>query len=240
MNTNLKFARLAGVLYLIVVFGGIFAEMGVRSSIIVPGNAAATVQNVMENKALFRIGFVSDLVAHTFYFLLAFALYWLLKATTPKAALLFLFIVAIGTAILCFNMLNQFMALLLLTDADYMQAFGSDQLSAQAMLFTDLHKYGYLIAQIFYGGWLLPLGYAVYKSGYFPRMLGVLLMAGAVTYLMDFLGIFLVPGYGTSSNMLVLIPAVIAEMSFCGWLVIKGAHSAAPKQAATPFTALAH
>lgn len=140
MNTNTKAARIAGVLYVLVIIGGVFAEFFIRSNLIVAGDTAATIDNLRSNEALFRIGFISDLVAHTCYFLLAFVLYTLLKPVQHDIALLFLLIVVIAAPLLCLNMLNQFMALLILTEANYLSAFTAAQVDALVMLFLDLHK----------------------------------------------------------------------------------------------------
>lgn len=239
MNTNTKTARMAGILYVLVIIGGVFAEFFIRSNLIVAGDTAATIDNLRSNEALFRLGFISDLVAHTCYFLLAFALYTLLKPVQHDIALLFLLIVVIAAPLLCLNMLNQFMALLLLTEANYLSAFTTAQVDALVMLFLDLHKYGYLIGQIFYGGWLLPLGYVVYKSGYFPKLLGGLLMVAAVGYLLDFLRAFLLPDADAALAGILLSPAVIGEFSFCLWLLVKGTSRAKTNAGYVPETASA-
>lgn len=239
MNTNTKTARIAGILYVLVIIGGVFAEFFVRSKLIVAGDTAATIDNLRSNEGLFRIGFISDLVAHTCYFLLAFVLYTLLKPVQHDIALLFLLIVVIAAPLLCLNMLNQFMALLILTEANYLSAFTAAQIDALVMLFLDLHKYGYLIGQIFYGGWLFPLGYVVYKSGYFPKMLGALLMVASVGYVLDFFRAFLFPDADPALAGILLAPAVIGEFSFCLWLLVKGANSAKANAGFVPETASA-
>lgn len=239
MNTNAKTARIAGILYVLVIIGGVFAEFVVRSNLIVAGATSATIDNLRSNEALFRIGFISDLVAHTCYFLLAFVLYTLLKPVQHDIALLFLLIVVIAAPLLCLNMLNQFMALLILTEANYLSAFTAAQVDALVMLFLDLHKYGYLIGQIFYGGWLFPLGYVVYKSGYFPKLLGRLLMVASVGYVLDFFRAFLLPDADAALSGILLAPSVIAEFSFCLWLLVKGANPAKVNAGFVPETASA-
>jgi hypothetical protein len=215
-------ARIAGFLYPIVIIAGIFSEFFVRSSLIVPRDAAVTVKHILTSEWLFRISHVSDLIAHTCYFLLALALYVLLKPVNKNLALLFVFIVAISVAILCINMLNHFAALLLLSGAGYLKVFEAEQLHALALFFLNLHTYGYLIAQIFYGGWLLPLGYLVFKSGYFPRILGILLVIASFSYLIDFLTQIFFPDYVAIISPIVVMPAAIAEILFALWLLLKG------------------
>ncbi len=223
MNTNAQTARFAGLLYLIVIICGVFAEFFVRASLIVPGDATQTANQIMASESLFRLGFVSDLVMMTAYLMLAFTLYVLLKPIGKNLALLFLLFTLAGVAIMCLNMLNQFSALLLLSGADYLNVYDANELNAQVLFFLNMHKYGYSIAQIFFGLWLFPLGYLVYQSGYFPKILGVLLMVASIAHLIEFFIIFLFPTYTEAVSGVLDIPIIIGEFSFCLWLVIRGA-----------------
>ena len=128
----------------------------------------------------------------------------------------------IGVPIMCINMLNHFASLYVLSGADYLSVFSVEQLNALALFFLNLHNYGYIIAQVFTGTWLLPLGYLVYKSGYFPRILGLLLMIAGVGYLVDLFVKFLLPDYADLIEAIVLTPASIGELSFLLWLLIRG------------------
>jgi len=224
MNSNRKTARIAGFLYLMLIVFGIFAEFFVRQSLIVPGDAAETAHNILASESLFRLGFMSDLIMSTCWLLLVLALYVLLKPVNKNFASLMVLFVLAGVAIQCINMLNQFATLLLLSGADYLKVFQADQLRALAMFFLNLHKYGYSSAGIFHGLWLFPLGYLVFKSGYFPRILGVLLIIGCFGFLVDTFTIFLFPSYEATilQSILSTLP-IIGEFSFCGWLLIKGA-----------------
>jgi hypothetical protein len=216
MNPN-KIARVAGILYLIIFCLGIFAELFVRQSLIVPGDAATTVNNIMASESLFRLSLVSDLIRHTFLILLPLVLYKLLKPVNKDIALLMVIFALAGVPISMLNMLNHFAALLLLSGADYLTAFEADQLQAQVMFFLDLQKYGAFIPQ-FLGLWLLPLGYLVLKSGFLPRILGILLMIGCFGYLIDAVLFFL---FANSAATLSLF-AFIGELLFALWLLIKG------------------
>ena len=221
MNSIKKTARTAGFLYLIMAITGIFGEY-VRSTLIVYGDAAATASNIMASESLFRIGFISDLTMITCYFLTACVLYMLLKPVNKNIALLFVLFTLGSVSVLFINALNQFATLLLLSGAGYLTIFGADQLNALAMLFLNLHKYGYTIAQIFFGLWLLPLGYLIFKSGYFPRILGILVMIACFGHLLEFFQVFLFPGYEVIAYP-GLVAAMIGEFSFMFWLLIKGA-----------------
>ena len=217
-----KTARLAGFLYLMVIVFGVLAEFFVRQRLIVPGDATTTANNIMASESLFRIGFVSDLIQVTFWLLLPLPLYKLLKSVNKNHASLMVIFVLVGVAIQCLNMLNQFAALLLLGGADYLKVFEANQLHALAMFFLNLHKYGYIIPQIFHGLWLLPLGFLVFKSGSFPRVFGVLLIIACFSFLVDEFGRFLLPNYGETIALVFGLLTVIGEFSFCGWLLIRG------------------
>jgi hypothetical protein len=216
-----KLARLAGILYLLVSVAAGFAQ-SFRTSIIVPGDAAATVHNILASQSLFRLSFVSDLFAQVCQILLILALYALLKPVSKNYALLTLLFVVAYVPMVCINMLNQFAALMVLSGADYLKVFSADQVNALVMLFLDLHKYGYSIVGMFFGLWLLPLGYLVFKSGYFPKILGVLLMIGCFGYLIQFVEVFLFPGHDVITYPGLAI-ATVAELAFAFWLLIKGA-----------------
>lgn len=220
MNSK-KLSRIAGVLYLLVIVFGAFAEVGVRASLIVPGDAAETATRIMASGSLLRIGFMSDLIMMTCYFLLAFTLYILLKPADNNLSLLFVLFTLASVAIMSLNMLNQFAALLLLSGADYLSVFSIDQLQALALFFLDLHKYGYFIAQIFFGLWLLPLGYVGFKSGYFPKVLGLFVMLACFGHLIQYFQVFLFPDYEAVTYPGLAI-ATIGEFSLCFWLLIKG------------------
>ena len=217
-----KAARVAGVLYLLVIIAGIFAHLIVRASLIVTGDAAATAKNIMDSELLFRLGFVSDIIAMMCWFLLGFALYVLLKPVNKNLALLMVLSFLAGVPIMMLNLLNHFAALLLLSGDNYLTVFTTDQLHAQVLFYLNLHEHGYIISAIFTSFCLLPLGYLVLKSGYFPRVLGVLLIIGPIFGLIDHFAVFLFPSFADFS-MLVTLPLTIAEFSTCGWLLLKGA-----------------
>lgn len=173
MNSIKNTARIAGFLYLMYFATSIIAELFGR---FVSEDAQAIVNYIIAHESLFRIGFVISLFSLVFFVLAAWTLFVLLKPVNKNIALLFLLLNLGGFAILCFSMLNLFASLLLLSGADYLKVFQPDQLKAQAMLFISLYKTGYIIAQIPYSIWLLPLGYLVFKSDFLPKILGILLI----------------------------------------------------------------
>ena len=215
-------ARTAGLFYLLVAVCGGFAELYVRDRIVVPGNAAETARNLLASENLFRFALISDLIMVTSYLLLGLTLYALLQSVDENMARFMVAFNLIGVPVMGLNMLNHFASLYVLSGADYLNVFSAEQLNAWSLFFLDLHRYGYVIAQVSTGSWLLPLGYLVYKSGLFPRMIGTLLMLASVGYLLDLFAQFLLPNYADVIEVVALTPASIAELVFLSWLLIKG------------------
>jgi len=226
MNTNKKTAKIAGLMYLGNIIFGIFAQV-IRSRLIVPGDVATTAKNIMASEWLFRIGFVSDLIMVTFYLLMGLAFYVLLKPVNKTVALLMLLLNLAGVPMLGINMLNQFATLHLMSGAGYLSVFSADQLHALGMLFFNLHEYGYSIAAISWGFYLLPLGYLVFKSGFLPRILGVLVMLAGFFDFIQFIQVFLFPNY-VAITYPGLAVAMIAEFGLALWLLIMGAKDQKP------------
>jgi hypothetical protein len=184
-------------------------------------DAQVTVDHMMTRASQFRIGFVISLFSVVFFLLAAWYLYVLLKSVNKDIALLFLLLNLAGFVVWCLSLLDLFAGLLLLSGADYLKVFQPDQLQALAMLFVNLYKNGYIVAQIPYGFWLFPLGYLVFKSKYLPKIIGILLIADGFGLLIVVCQRFLLPGYeGISTPFMVV--SFIAEISLTLWLLIKG------------------
>lgn len=213
-----KTARIAGLFYLIFILTTVLATY-VRSSIIVSGDAAATANNIVSSQGLFRAGFVTELVSAVFFVLAAWALYVLLKPVNKNLALLFLLLNLGGVAVECINALNLFAAIQFLSSANYLNVFQTGQLQAMAMSSLNLYTNGFLIAQIFFSAWLLPLGYLVYKSRFLPKFLGLLLILDFFGNMSWFLQGFLLPDYGILAYPGNVI-SFIAEISLMLWLLI--------------------
>jgi hypothetical protein len=193
----------------------------IRSQLIVFGDAVVTAQNITANELLFRISFITELASALFFVLAAWALYVLFKPVNKDLALLFLLLNLCGVAIECVSMLDLSTALSLLSGGDYLTVFPADQLQAQALLYIDRYSNGFMIAQIFFGTWLLPLGYLVYRSGFLPRLLGILLIIDFFSVLIWFLQSFLLPEADVLSYP-GLVVSFIAEVSLTLWLLVKG------------------
>jgi hypothetical protein len=212
MPSERRRARIAGLLYLIVAACGGFSELYVRAGVKVTGDAAATADNISASATLFRVGALTDLVNLVCFLVLALVLYGLLKPVGERAALAMLVLNAVSVAVLTANLVNHLAALQAATA-------GND---AMAMLFMDLHATGYLVAGTFFGLWLLPLGYLLFRSGYAPRPLGALVMVGAFGYVADLVIRVLLPGAGETLGPVVVLPSALAELSLTLWLLVKG------------------
>jgi hypothetical protein len=220
MNPN-KTARIAGFLYLILLPLGIFGIMYIPS-LIVPGDAAATANNIVASESLFRLSIVSALILQTVNILVVLLFYKLLKVVNKNHAVLMVVFFLVSVPITMLNELNQFAALFLSSGADYLTGFTADQLQALVPLFLNLHEYGILIAQIFWGLWLFPMGYLVFKSGFLPRILGILLMIACFGYLITSFGSLLLPNFGETTIATIIGFTFYGEMFLALWLLIKG------------------
>jgi hypothetical protein len=222
MNTNKKIARMAGLFYLIFILLSILVKVLGQSSMIILGDAAATSQNITAPEELFRLSFMSDLLSALFFLLAAWALYDLLKPVNINLALLFLLLNLGGVTVQSLNLLNQFAAVLLLRGGDYLDVFPAGQVQAMALFFLSLHENGFMIAQIFYGAWLFPLGYLIYKSGFLPKVLGILVLTDCVCWLAYFFQYFLFPNF-TVITYLSFPVGFLAEFGLALWLLMMGA-----------------
>ena len=222
MSTPKGLARTAGVLYLLNgVFAG-FAFAYVVGKVYVAGDAATTAANVVASPGLVRVGVVADLAQATIWVFLALVLYTLLKDVHQGAARTMVALVAVGAAIVCLDDVFQFESVRVATDSSYDAAFGAAGSKALVLLLLEMHHYGFLVAQIFFGLWLVPLGYLAHKSGMFPKALGVLLVIGGAGYLVGLLAVFLAPGVGEKINVWATIPSAIAEISMVLYLLVVG------------------
>jgi hypothetical protein len=228
MNSPKRLARISGVLYLLVgIFGG-FSEGFVDPRMYVAGNAGATAAKVVANAGLVRMGVVAHLLDGTFFVFLALGLYVLLEHVNRSVARAMLVLVALATGMICLNAVFQFEALRVATDGSYATAFGPQGSNALVLLLLDTQHYGTLSAQVFFGLWLVPIGYLASKSGMFPKWLGTLLIAGGVCYLVDLLAAFLVPDFAQRIHAFVVIPCAVAEISMVLYLLVVGVRTPQP------------
>jgi Domain of unknown function (DUF4386) len=225
--------RFAGLLYVLMSLFGFFAMMYVPSKIIVHANPAATASNIAAHEMLFRLGIASELIGYAGFILVVMALYELFKGVNrPNAALVVIFLV-VQVPIAFLNELNSFAALVLVRGAaDFLTVFDEPRRDALAMLFLNLHGRGFMVNEIFYGLWLLPLALLVYRSRFLPRFLGVwLAIAGLAWVILSLTGV-LFPQY-SDKVFSYSQPATFGEVAFMLWLLIKGAKPPALDAAAS-------
>ncbi|SHM00541.1 DUF4386 domain-containing protein [Flavobacterium chilense] len=227
MKSNLKnfenspqlYARIAGILYLVIIVMGFFAETFVRNKLFVSGNPTATAHNITFFQFQWKIGITADLIMQICDLPVMIILYYLLKPVNKKLALLNLSFNLIQTAVLVANKLNLLAALFFLGDAEYLKSFSPDQLHTLSYLSIKLHDFGFGVGLIFFGFVCLLEGYMIFKSGYFPKAIGVLMTIAGICYLFNSFALILVPQL---SSIVILMPCLIAELSLSLWLVFKG------------------
>lgn len=223
MGTNKKKARLAGFLYFIVVVTGIFNLAYIPYKLIDWKSAAITFANISANETLFRFGIFSGLICYTAFLLLPFALYRFLKPINKLVASLMVILPVVSVPISLLNFSNKFSVLTLLTKANTIGGIELQNIQEQILFYLQLYNNGNQIASIFWGLWLFPFGYLVYKSGFLPKTLGFLLMFGCIGYLINFTGRLLFPEYGNTiiSDYITKLGS-IGEIGICLWLLIVG------------------
>ena len=215
-------ARIGGILYLIIIVTGIFGELFVRGRLVVPGDAAATVENISSSQFLWRLGIAGDLFMHVCDIPLVLIFYILLKPVNKNLALLAMLLVLTQSAVLIATKLNLFIPLFLTADADYLKAFEPHQLQALSYVAIRSDGYGFGIGLIFFGFACILLGYLIFKSGYLPRFIGILMQIAGVCYLINSFALILAPAFADILFPVILLPSFIAELSFCLWLIVKG------------------
>jgi hypothetical protein len=225
-STNTQ-ARIAGLLYLATAIGGGFSELFIRARIHVPGDAAATAAGIVAHATLFRVGVITDLLDFVCFLGVGIVLYTLLKPVNPTVALAMLVVNAVSVAMSALNMLNQLGALLVATDPRYTSGWSAQATHSLVLLLVDMQHQGYLMAQVFFGLFLLPLGYLVYKSGLFPRVLGAILMVGCGGYLAGVAATYASPALESNLALTMGVIGGLAELSFVLWLLFMGARTMA-------------
>jgi len=222
MNSTRDPGRVAGLLYLLLLAAPL-RLMYIPNKLFVTGNATATANNIRAHETLFRLGIAGDLFCGVALIFLVLALYRLFKGVDQHLAVL---VVIVGgvlpSAIDFFNVLNDAAALMLVRGADFLSVFSMPQRDALAMLFLRLHHQEVVAAEILWGLWLLPLGILAYRSRLMPRFLGIWLLVKGFAYIASSFAGLLFPQYEEMvSNF--LFPALLGELAFMLWLVIKGA-----------------
>ena len=217
-----RYARLGGALYLAIIALGMFGELFVRGTLVVSGNAAATADNIEASQMLWRMGIAGDLLMHVFDVPVIVVLYLLLKPVSKSLALLATLINLIQTAVLVANKLSLLVPLYLLENSGYLKEFSSAQLDSLSYLAIKSHGFGFGVGLIFFGFACLVRGYLIFRSGYLPKALGVLISVAGLSYLINSFALLLAPAFAASIFPVILVPAFVGELSLCLWLIVKG------------------
>jgi hypothetical protein len=218
-------ARIAGGLYLINIVGGAFAIGYVTAVIVVPGDAVATAHNILEQELLYRLGIVTHVVVLLTNIPSMVIFYELFKVVNRRVSLLVVCFLLVGTAIEGAYLLSQFTPLILLKGGLSVSGLTAEQLQAQVSAPLALLAVGYSLAQVFYVGYLLLTGYLIVRSGFLPRILGVLLAFGGLCYLFYSFAYFLSPEFAAHLVPYIQLPSGIGELSFCLWLLVAGVNT---------------
>jgi hypothetical protein len=218
-------ARVGGALYLIIIILGALGEAVVRGSIVVPGNATATAANLRSLEWLWRLGVAGETVLLASAIALALILNVLLRPVSRDLALVAVFFNLVCIAIEGVAAISLAATLLPVTNAAYVDAFTPQQLDVIAMLSIQSHSAGFGIALIFFGVECVILGYLIYRSGYMPRAIGVLMQIAGVCYVINSFALLLSPALSSRLFPGILIPSLIAELSLALWLLVKGCPS---------------
>lgn len=220
-------ARVAGAWYAVLTVLTVFGILYADSRFYVAGDAAATAGRILADPWMFRLGIASNLAGQACQLFVGLAFYRLFERVDEEQARTLLALVVAMVPIAFLNMLNKFAPLILLGDSPFTKAFEPTQLQALAMLFIELQKYGTLIVGVFWGLWLLPLGLLVFKSGYFPKVLGVLLVINFASYMVDCLLVLLFPSVRVLVLPILMMLMAVGEVPFLLWLLIRGARAPA-------------
>ena len=222
MGSTKKVARFAGLLYVLLSIPGFYGLVYVPSALIVHGNAAATAHNILASETLFRSGIVADLIGQAGFIFVALALYRLLKGVDKTLAALMVILLVVSIPITFLAEVNHLDILKLLDSTGPAAAFSEAQRNAQMMASLDSYRNGILVAEIFWGLWLFPLGLLIFRSGFLPRILGVLLFMAGSAYLAESFTWLLLPAYGHLVARFAS-PVYALELATPLWLLIMGA-----------------
>jgi hypothetical protein len=214
-------ARLAGAFYLITIVTGVFAELFVRGALIVRDDAAATAANILAHELRYRFGLAADLIMLASYIAVTFLLYDLLKPVSRSLSSIAAFFSMVGIAVLAVNSLNHLAPLVLLEGAHYASAFDKNQLQALALIALKMHGRGYIITGAFFGIYCFLIGYLVFRSGFLPRIVGLVMAIGGLSYLTNTFAVVLFPALAARLPDVTVIGGV-AELLLCVWLLVAG------------------
>lgn len=217
-KSQLKIARIAGLLYTLMIPLGVFGIMYVPSTIIVTGNIEGTINNILTNIGIFRLSVICALVVQICHIFIVLLLYKLLMTVNRNMALFMVIFMLVSIPITIVNELNHYAIILLVNNG----GTSAHQTSYLIDLFFKLHEYGILIAGIFWGLWLFPMGYLVLKSSFLPKIIGIFLMVACCGYVIDSILKLALPSYAATIIAKLLEITMYGEILFPLWLLIRG------------------
>jgi hypothetical protein len=231
MKNSIKtLARIGGLLYLIIIALGLYSEMFVRGKIIVHGNATVTAANIRAMESQWRFGITSELLVVVCAMALGMIYFILLRPVSIKGIILATFLRLLSLTIQAVGLLKLFDAMFPLGNADYLSSFSASQQNALASLAIRSHAYGYGVSLFFLGFCFLVHGTLIYRSGFLPKFLGVLIVIAGVSYLVTTFSQFVAPAFSDKLFPFSLLPAFIGELSLSLWLLIKGVNESKWKE----------
>ena len=230
MTSRKQTARLAGLLYLVMGLAGAFSIAFIPRVFVVRGDAAATASNIASFPLLYRFGIVADLVNQVGFILLVVVLYELFKDVNRRQARLMVAFVLVQVAMSSAILITQIAPLVLLSGAEYLSVFEKNRLDAAALGALTLRGRAIIALGVYMGLWLLPLGALVYRSGFIPRTIGVLLIVAGGAYVVSTATFFLLPEYFRFTSLFMTLAAAAGELSIVGWLLIKGVNATTPTE----------
>lgn len=224
-STNLKStARIAGVLYLVNAILAAIGIMVIPAKLIVPNDITLTVQNILSHEFLFRFGILCSFMSQIVFVFLGLKLYKLFENVSKQLVRTLLALVITSVPVAFFIIFYQVIALSILKDG-FMTSFEQVRQYSLALSNLKMFENGIVLIGIFWGLWLIPFGQLVYKSGFIPKILGIFLIAGGISYLIDVTVFIIVPEFHKQTNLMVAVISSIAEFSMVLWLLIKGIKS---------------
>ena len=233
-NSPRLVARMCGVFYLITILVGVYAEFFVRGSLIVSGDAAATARNIASSEQMWRNGLVADTIGLLAYIVVTFLLYELLKPVNRGISLLAAFFSLVGCAIGGMSGLFHLAALYWLGGNSYLGVFTSAQLQTLAYMSIRLHGLGYQISIVCFGVYCALIGYLVFRSGFMPKTIGVLMLLAGICYEVSMFADFISPPLARALGDYINLPSLLGEGSLTLWLLFLGVDQVRWKQEAAP------
>jgi hypothetical protein len=221
-NSPQRYARIGGALYLAIIVLGAFAEGFATNKLVVPGDAATTAHNILAAPELWRLSVAADLVVALCAVPLLWIEYLLLRPVSKQLVLLAVLFNLVSLAVEAISKLFLLVVMPILRNADYLRGFEPQQIRILANLALKSHDIAFNIALIFFGFTCLVNGYLIFRSGYLPKLIGILMQLAGLSYLTACFAALFAPTFADLIIPAVLIPPLIGESSFCLWLLVKG------------------